>query len=127
MQIQCNFVHEFAAFDRHTSREPDFDSNADYGITIWPKFVYDVHPNIANDNQCSALCLLAAGPCHLFKLIGTDCYLGRFGKYHNTVLGDTAGPFFQLTSFYSMLIGYKLFRKLFYITIILRYSDCGCQ
>ncbi len=71
-------VSFFEGFDRHASREGDFILNTDYGPSIWPKFIYAQHTNVPDGHACSSICLLADGPCHLYFLSGTTCYLGRY-------------------------------------------------
>ncbi len=65
------------AFNRHVSRETDFVLNDYFSPLVWPRFIYALHTGVADGKACSSVCLLAEGPCHIYYLSGTTCYLGR--------------------------------------------------
>lgn len=66
------------------------------GFDLWTSMVYHVAPGVATAHECSSVCLVAAGPCHFFYHLGTDCYMGRFDHFGGGVLSWRPGPFYYL-------------------------------
>ncbi len=89
---------------RHTSIVTSvYTLNTDLDASTWPLFVFKATTSIANDHECSTLCILLAGPCELFYTdTGTStCYMGSFNVSDGTILVPPVnGPFHQLQDAY---------------------------
>ena len=62
--------------------------------------LYHVYPSVPGEHECSSICLLTSGPCHLFYHdgAGQNCYVGNLGYYVGGAgLAPQAGVFYYQT------------------------------
>ena len=97
-------VYKFNSFDRHASVEATYFQTATWTTDIFNIFIYVSYPNLDDNHKCSSVCLVEEGPCELFIVVGTTCYLGRFDHFTGGVLAGTAGPFPYIHAEYSATI-----------------------